>query len=506
MIKPINILNAATIFLLCMISTIAYSADSDSDGIDDAVDNCTLVANKDQRDTNGNGYGNACDGDLNIDGIVNTLDASLFKNAFNKALPDTDFNGDGQVNNDDQALLTSWFGKRPGPGAPLTANTIMSTGHGIIFDTKKRNLNLDPVMLRNIQTRLTNLLVKIIPNIDDNTSSFLKAVDTAILGANNNHAIITFLQAAKIKRLLDIAPTNYKAAYNWRNTALLRQAQQRFNIDILKINPSVLELLRNGGLIFTPPDPDTTYIQACRDQNVPIPPDFSPSSVDWHYQGDLTYNILGRDDFNKTASVYTYSDPLLRGACIALPRGRINPMTDEFTPSVAGIICQSASTGRACIWDNLRRAGGALGSMIPWDRETMVIRQLQDGDMLSQNCTGCHSGNNVFIMTPDDSAWRKVMRGPLNGSIGTFTTRIESAPGVPAGIAARYTPVSAMTPPRWTNPVSPPSCSGGCHASPSPGLLGEWNAFTAMHDPTGRLMPPRCASGGGIAGCYNNGL
>ncbi|MBK8120293.1 MAG: hypothetical protein IPK39_14780 [Sulfuritalea sp.] len=45
--------------------------DSDGDGIADAVDNATFVKNPDQRDTNGDGYGNRVDPDLNNDGIVN---------------------------------------------------------------------------------------------------------------------------------------------------------------------------------------------------------------------------------------------------------------------------------------------------------------------------------------------------------------------------------------------------------------------------------------------------
>ena len=64
------------------VSAAALAADSDGDGIADNVDNCIFVPNPDQRDTNGNGVGNACDGDLNNDGVVNALDLGLFKKAF----------------------------------------------------------------------------------------------------------------------------------------------------------------------------------------------------------------------------------------------------------------------------------------------------------------------------------------------------------------------------------------------------------------------------------------
>ena len=45
--------------------------DTDGDGVLDLDDNCVVVANPAQRDTDGDGLGNFCDADLNNDGIVN---------------------------------------------------------------------------------------------------------------------------------------------------------------------------------------------------------------------------------------------------------------------------------------------------------------------------------------------------------------------------------------------------------------------------------------------------
>ncbi|MGB5471915.1 MAG: hypothetical protein WBQ78_00375, partial [Gammaproteobacteria bacterium] len=53
-----------------LICTLLSGIDTDSDTVDDAIDNCTLVANADQRDTNGDGFGNVCDADFNNNGIV----------------------------------------------------------------------------------------------------------------------------------------------------------------------------------------------------------------------------------------------------------------------------------------------------------------------------------------------------------------------------------------------------------------------------------------------------
>jgi hypothetical protein len=52
--------------------------DSDGDTLKDFLDNCIEAANADQLDTDGDSYGNLCDGDLNDDGSTNTLDLNLY--------------------------------------------------------------------------------------------------------------------------------------------------------------------------------------------------------------------------------------------------------------------------------------------------------------------------------------------------------------------------------------------------------------------------------------------
>jgi len=65
-------------------------ADTDGDGVADAVDNCPQVANPDQTDTDGDGQGDSCDSDIDGDGLDNNLELSLGTDPMN---PDTD--GDG---------------------------------------------------------------------------------------------------------------------------------------------------------------------------------------------------------------------------------------------------------------------------------------------------------------------------------------------------------------------------------------------------------------------------
>ncbi len=92
--------------------------DSDGDDVSDELDNCTLVANPDQRDTNGDGYGNSCDPDINNDGVVNFADVSMWAPFFNTVNNgDEDFNGDGVANFVDFAIFQNYFLQSPGPAA-----------------------------------------------------------------------------------------------------------------------------------------------------------------------------------------------------------------------------------------------------------------------------------------------------------------------------------------------------------------------------------------------------
>jgi hypothetical protein len=101
-----------------------YAADSDGDAIDDASDNCVLVANPSQYDADADGFGNACDADLNNDLIVNFIDLGLFRAAFFTPLPSADFNEDGVVNFLDLGVIRTGFLQPPGPAAANNPPTL----------------------------------------------------------------------------------------------------------------------------------------------------------------------------------------------------------------------------------------------------------------------------------------------------------------------------------------------------------------------------------------------
>lgn len=97
--------------------TVTVRRDVDLDGIGDEADNCITLANADQRDSNGDGFGNRCDADLNGDRLVNFADLNAMKLRFASRDADADLNGDRVVNFADLALLRTLFGKPPGPSA-----------------------------------------------------------------------------------------------------------------------------------------------------------------------------------------------------------------------------------------------------------------------------------------------------------------------------------------------------------------------------------------------------
>ena len=106
--------------------------DTDEDGVSDATDNCTLIANADQLDTDGDSIGNVCDADIEpaINNCqINFGDLGALKAAF-FSLPgdgnwnaDADFNGDDQVNFFDLGTMRESFFNVPGPsGLPNACN------------------------------------------------------------------------------------------------------------------------------------------------------------------------------------------------------------------------------------------------------------------------------------------------------------------------------------------------------------------------------------------------
>jgi hypothetical protein len=109
-----------TVVYLSGLRGLPPAPDQDADGIADSLDNCTLVANPSQCDSDSDGYGNHCDGDFNNNGFTNGQDYVLFRAQVGKpsvapAYNQADMNCNGFVNTQDYILLRGRLGVPSGP-------------------------------------------------------------------------------------------------------------------------------------------------------------------------------------------------------------------------------------------------------------------------------------------------------------------------------------------------------------------------------------------------------
>ena len=92
------------------------NADSDGDGTDDGPDNCPLIANADQLDTDSDGTGDACDTDDDGDGTDDGPDnCPLVSNADQL---DTDSDGTGDAC--DRSVFGAYQHALPVPTVPTS--------------------------------------------------------------------------------------------------------------------------------------------------------------------------------------------------------------------------------------------------------------------------------------------------------------------------------------------------------------------------------------------------
>ncbi|MDH3588869.1 MAG: peptidoglycan DD-metalloendopeptidase family protein, partial [Gammaproteobacteria bacterium] len=131
------------------------AVDSDGDGLEDFADNCSDIANANQRDSNSDGYGNACDPDLNNNGTVSFPDVAIFKAAFLTSPgdtnwnPDADFDGDDLVGFSDLAVMKNLFLSPPGPSGMSCAGTVPCPEPRLIFAWPMPGADADDWVINN---------------------------------------------------------------------------------------------------------------------------------------------------------------------------------------------------------------------------------------------------------------------------------------------------------------------------------------------------------------------
>ena len=107
-------------------------SDPDNDTVPSCIDNCLIVPNghldaNNQCDTDGDGYGNSCDFDVNQDNIVGLPDFGSFTANFGKSghpINAADANCDGIIGLPDWGVFTKTFGGSVGPSGHSCAGTV----------------------------------------------------------------------------------------------------------------------------------------------------------------------------------------------------------------------------------------------------------------------------------------------------------------------------------------------------------------------------------------------
>jgi hypothetical protein len=365
------------------------------------------------------------------------------------------------------------------------------SGHGVLFDIDGNRVELSDEEAFALQEELLaavredqSIAEKLPEGAAERLAGLAREFESLAAEERNilRRAALRHLEIrARAWRLKD----EVRSGYLWRADYILNAHIVRDrDLPVLVANEELLERFKELiDLILG----RTAYMGDCDRGGVPVPPDFATTGSLWTHQGNLTTNMLRPGD---AAQVWTWADPGRRGACVALPRDTGAPGSMD----VAGFICQGAASGNACFWDNL---APATGDRIDWAGATLVIKELQDGTMLAENCTACHRGNNVYLLAPEDPTWCRLLRGgktgasctaPDGASAGNLTLQVEGAvnlihqPGTSLHHASYFPMTGTPARPGWTNTATASaSCGGICH-------LNSLGGFTMPP------MPPACGT------------
>ncbi len=280
--------------------------------------------------------------------------------------------------------------------------------HGRVYDDNLEPIEFNAEVLAAMQESLFEALTKLVaPEYwakADGVSA--ETLDRYVNSGYDGYDQLAFRQEI-LNRLVDAAPNAITAEYSWRLNLLDDYFWREISLMKWAIHPDVLEQMSRIWFYLSP---GNQYVKDCRDQGVPIPPDF-PDASRWKYQGELGYTFISQQDSNGnplTAEVYAYQDTSTStpGTCIALPRARTSSKYSAGGDAdLIGIICQSSKkvgkSQHACFWDNLElKPNGTTGNRLNGQSNPMTIGYVADGYSLSENCTECHRGNNVFNIHP----------------------------------------------------------------------------------------------------------
>jgi hypothetical protein len=306
--------------------------------------------------------------------------------------------------------------------------------HGLVVDANFDPIEMDFNTVSKMQESMFSILygqapAKVLKQYGDDLKTFF-------YNQKLQRKELLLVRNSVLSALLAESDAKLQARYVWRHR-LIGGAARGYIDPQTVITPEAFAMMRRFDPDKFLPRPNSQYVEDCRAQGVPIPPNWPDSS--WISQGPLAFVFISR---GYTAEVFAYKDPSVSGVCYALPRH----LGDSL--QLLGIICQSNTTGKACFWDNVSAAGvRQTGPDV-----TLDIQTIRNGSNLVETCTDCHRGYNVFNIHPG-SALQLTRAGAIGGPYQTNP-------------AVRYTP---MGQPHWSNPgplllATPPSGQSSCLA------------------------------------------
>jgi hypothetical protein len=352
----------------------------------------------------------------------------------------------------------------------LTEDPIGYIGHGVMFD---RNGNwIEPTLefIGRAQTIYRNFLSERLP--DQRRQTFENKSERLFAGVDldeqsrlvANSALIAWeiqnVDAARVESLDRLAAKNN--FLKWLLRSQLTQTDQPIKQrEDFKMPDLLQDRLDEAGLseavLRATTQSGTAYIDECRNAGVPIPPDWGSNK--WQSKGFLSTDFLGSPAATP-AEVFVAQSPSPSGVSIALPRYTNPEMT---TIDLLGIISLGQASSKACFWDNQKNI--PKGKPVP-------LSEFAGGPELSEGfggrCSGCHAGENPFIIHP-------------NTSLG-----LPNLAGLPLFAKEWYQP---LVHPEWPqNPGPLVGTTGACNACHTAG--GQGGRFPEMSS----LMGEYCGS------------
>ena len=310
--------------------------------------------------------------------------------------------------------------------------------YGLLYDAGGKALTIDKDQVLLMQDVLIDELNKNLTGEQQTQFKELKSIFTDVKQPSDVEKVL--FQNVLLDGMISNLKPQLKDKY-FPSFRLFRHHTHRlFPIPRLTDYQWILDLLKQRSLlshlVLIPPQETDDYIETCRENDVPIPPAWGSDL--WIHQGTATTDFLDSD----RTEVYAYKNPTVPGACMALPRWKVNDTTGDEYIQFLGIICQSKTTGKACFWDNISNETGAR--ITGGDDLVLNLTDIQNGNTLAEDCTGCHRGKNVFLIHP--------------GTAIDISADHDIDPNV------RYQPVSSQG---WVNPPAyaerGDGACAGCH-------------------------------------------